>query len=238
MRDMDTDRPDTTESPYSVDAGHFQLEMSFFDYRQDREGSLQSESWAFGLMNFKVGLTNNTDLQLVFNSYAEDKTRDGSITDKVSGFSDIMVRVKTTLWGNDGGTSALALMPYVKIPTDTGISNGEWEGGLIMPLGFTLSDRVYLGLMAVGGYVSDAESGDSGFEWLHSATLGIDLTEQLGSYVELVGLAGADTDYQAFFNTGLTFSVNENLTFDSGVRIGLNAAAEDVGVFTGMSIRF
>jgi hypothetical protein len=36
MREMSTDRPDTTESPYSVDAGHFQLEMSFLNYTHDR----------------------------------------------------------------------------------------------------------------------------------------------------------------------------------------------------------
>lgn len=238
MREMSTDRPDTTESPYTVDAGHYQLELSFFDYRQDHEGSLRSESWAFGLMNFKVGLTNNTDLQIVFNSYAEDKTEDGRVTDRVSGFSDVMLRLKTNLWGNDGGTTALALMPYVKIPTDTSLSNGEWEGGLIVPLGITLTDRVGLGLMGVAGYVSNEESGGYDFEWLHSTTLGIDLTERLGMYLELAGLAGAETDYQAFFNTGLTFTVTDNLVFDAGVRIGLNDAAEDVGVFTGMSIRF
>ncbi|CAN5836052.1 hypothetical protein BH11VER1_BH11VER1_05210 [soil metagenome] len=238
MREMSTDRPDTTESPYTVDAGHYQLELSFFDYRQDREGSLRNESWAFGLVNFKLGLSNKTDLQFVFNSYAEDKSQDGDITDRASGFSDLLLRVKTNLWGNDGGTTALALMPYVKIPTDTGISNGDWEGGLIVPLGIAVNDRVSVGLMAVGGYVRDEESGDSGFEWLHSATIGIELTELLGMYVEFAGLAGAATDYQAFFNTGLTFSMIDNLVFDSGVRIGLNDAAEDFGVFTGMSVRF
>ena len=36
MREMSTDRPDTTESAYTVDAGHYQIEMSFFDYGRDR----------------------------------------------------------------------------------------------------------------------------------------------------------------------------------------------------------
>src|SRR5687767_2381830 len=39
MREMSTDRPDTTESPRTVDAGHFQLEMSFVDFtREDEDG--------------------------------------------------------------------------------------------------------------------------------------------------------------------------------------------------------
>ncbi|MFN9973748.1 MAG: transporter, partial [Phycisphaerae bacterium] len=32
LREVDTDRPDTTESPHTVDAGHFQIEFSFVDY--------------------------------------------------------------------------------------------------------------------------------------------------------------------------------------------------------------
>ena len=32
MREMSTDRPDKTESPYTVDAGHFQIESDLFAY--------------------------------------------------------------------------------------------------------------------------------------------------------------------------------------------------------------
>ena len=32
MRELTPDRPDKTESPYTVDAGHFQLEMSFVEF--------------------------------------------------------------------------------------------------------------------------------------------------------------------------------------------------------------
>src|SRR4029434_324882 len=71
MREMSTDRPDTTESPYTVDAGHYQIEMSFFDYGRDRADGARTETWTFGAMNLKAGLLNNVDLQIVFNSYTE-----------------------------------------------------------------------------------------------------------------------------------------------------------------------
>ena len=32
MREFNTDRPDVTESPFTVDAGHWQLELSFVEY--------------------------------------------------------------------------------------------------------------------------------------------------------------------------------------------------------------
>src|SRR4051812_24541556 len=35
LRGLNTDRPDVTESPFTVDAGHFQTELSFVEYTYD-----------------------------------------------------------------------------------------------------------------------------------------------------------------------------------------------------------
>ena len=242
MRELSTDRPDTTESAYTVPAGHFQLEMSFFDYSRDLSpdpaDSIRNQAWSFGLMNFKVGVTHNTDLQVIFDTYTQERSTTDEVTDKLSGFSDVTLRFKMNMWGNDEGTTALALMPYVKIPTGTRLSNNEWEGGLIVPMAVAINDTVNLGLMAEMDLVSDPNTGGYDIEWMQTATVGISLTERLGMYVELVGVAGASTDFRALLDGGLTFAVTDNLVFDAGVRIGLNRAAEDIGVFSGMSFRY
>lgn len=229
LREMSTDRPDTTESPQTVDAGHFQIEASFFDYSRDSG----ADTWVFGQLNLKAGVTRNSDVQLVLETWT-----DGDGDEPRSGFGDLTLRWKQNLRGNDGGITSLALMPYVTVPTGTKVSAGEWQGGLIAPLGITVSDRVYIGLMTEVDVVHDEDSGDHEVEWLNSATLSLGLTEKTGVYLELVGISGADTDFQALFDTGITYAVSENLILDAGVRIGLNRAAEDFGVFTGMSIRF
>lgn len=242
MREMVTDRPDTTEAPYTVPAGHFQLEMSFFDYSRDLSpdlsSSIRNQAWIYGQMNFKAGLSHDVDLQIMFDTYTQQRSTTDEVTDKLSGFSDVTLRLKMNVWGNDEGATALAVMPYVKIPTGTRLSNNEWEGGLIVPLAVAINDRVSLGLMAQMDLVSDANTGGYDLEWLNSATVGISLTERLGMYVELVGVAGASTDFRALLDGGLTFAVTDNLVFDAGVRIGLNRAAEDIGVFSGMSFRY
>jgi hypothetical protein len=240
MREMSTDRPDTTESPYTVDAGHYQIEMSFFDFDRNRVNGTRIETWTFGALNLKAGLLPNVDLQAVFDSYANEETRSGGFTETASGFSDVALRLKVNLWGNDEGRTALAIMPFVKIPTGTELSNGHWEGGLILPLAIALTDRVGLGLMIEADFVHDEEQGGYDVEWVHTVTLGFDLTSKLGLYLEYAGLAGADRafDYQATFDAGITWSATDDLVFDAGVRVGLNDAAQDLGVFTGMSVRF
>jgi hypothetical protein len=48
-------------------------------------------------------------------------------------------RLKWNIWGNDGGATALAVIPYVKVPTaSTGIGNPLVEGGALLTLGINL----------------------------------------------------------------------------------------------------
>lgn len=230
MRELSPDRPDATESPLTVDAGHYAFEVSLFDWRHDNG----DDAYTLMSTNFKVGLTNSTDLQFVFDTYSWEQP---DSRDAAEGFGDIQLRLKHNLWGNDGGDSALALFPYVKIPTGTELSNDEWEGGLIVPFSTQLSDRVGLGLMGVLDVVYEDEVADHEIEFLHSAVLGIDLTERLGTFVEYVGIS-SDTDYEAYGAGGFTFSVSDDFVLDCGLQVGLNDAAEELGVFAGFTRRF
>lgn len=238
VRPMSTDRPDTTESAYTVPAGMFQVEMSFFDYSRDADRGMVSDQWIYAQANLKAGLTQSADLQVIVNSHAIAGESERGDSMRTSGFGDITVRLKQNLWGNDRGSTAFALMPYVTIPTHTRVSGAEWAGGLIAPLSITISDRVVVGLMAQADLVHDSDTNGYDLQWLHSATVGIALTEKLGTYLEIVGIAGEDADYQGIFDAGLTLAVNEALIFDAGVRIGLNRPAPEFGLFTGVSFRF
>jgi len=80
MREMNTDRPDKTESPYTVDAGHFQVEMDLVSYSHNHDTSrgqnTRSDALAVAPINLKVGLLNNVDLQLVLDTYNWVRTAD------------------------------------------------------------------------------------------------------------------------------------------------------------------
>src|SRR5450756_1817193 len=59
MRELTPDRPDKTESPYTVDAGHFQLEMDVVTFTLNRSNDARTEAWNVAPVNFKIGLRNN-----------------------------------------------------------------------------------------------------------------------------------------------------------------------------------
>ncbi len=241
MRDLSADRPDATESPVTVDAGHYQLEVSFVDYsHNDHEGE-QVNAWNILDSNIKVGLLNNVDLQLVVTAYTEEESdTTGAPSETINGFGDITLRTKVNLWGNDGGETAFGVMPFVKLPSGGEVSNGHVEGGFIAMLGWDVAETWGLGFQAEVDAVYDEEDGDHHTEWSHTTVLGFDVAGPLGAYVEYLGIISTDsgTEYQAVFSGGLTWQVHANLVFDVGTQIGLNSEAEDMSLFAGMTVRF
>lgn len=228
-RDLSPDRPDTTESPITVESGRFQIESSLWAFAKD--GS--SETWSIGETNLKMGLTNSNDLQLVLRPWIHEQA-DGQTSE---GFGDIELRLKHNLWGNDGGKTAGALMPYISIPSQTAVSSGEWEGGLIFPVSFELTETLDFGLQIETARVWDSDSAAYEWDFLHSAVLGISLTDSVGMFIEYVGVAG-DGDYEANAFVGFTWAVSENLQWDIAVGAGLNDAAEDLSIAHGITFRF
>lgn len=132
MRELTPDRPDKTESPYTVDAGHFQLEMDVVTFTLDRSSDERIETWNVAPVNIKIGLLNNVDLQFIFGNYLKVGTEDRRThkTTTQSGVGDLTTRLKINLWGNDGGQTAFCVMPFVKFPTNTDhLGNDAVEGG-------------------------------------------------------------------------------------------------------------
>jgi len=220
LRDLAPDRPDATESPITVDAGRYQIEASLFDYRRNRG----VETYTYGQVNLKAGLTHNTDLQAVIDLRSETA---GDWTT----FGDLTLRLKHNFWGNEGGKTALGIMPYLTLPT----RSDEWQGGLIVPWATSLTDDLSLGLQGQLDSVDDGTGRETQF--LFTAVLGYPIIGNLGGYTEYIGIIGEDR-YESYYSGGLTYEINENFVLDTGVQVGLNSQSEDFGFFTGFTKRF
>ncbi len=246
MREMSTDRPDLTESPYSVDAGHFQVEADLLSYSYDRYSpgtDTRTEGWSVATANLKVGLNNRTDFQLVVPTYNRSRVKDqatGSVQ-RDSGFGDMVARLKFNVWGNDEGRTALALMPFVKLPTaQEDLGNGDFEGGLIVPLAIDLGHGWGLGLMSEVDINKDSSGGDYHPEFVNTVVLGRDLIGNLGGYMEFFSIVSTESgsDWVGGVGAGLTYAINDDLQLDGGVNFGLTRSADDFNPFVGISWRF
>lgn len=248
MREMSTDRPDKTESPYTVDAGHFQIEMDLVSHTRDRDrsngGDTRVEAWAIAPVNLKVGVLNSVDLQLILESYNHVTTEDRTTGTRLrqNGFGDLTTRVKINLWGNDGGTTALAAMPYVKIPTNQDhLGNSSVEGGLILPVAVELPAGFSLGLMSQLDFILDGDGNGHHPEFVHTATIGRAIVGDLSAYLEFFSAVSAERGPSPWVGTvdfGFTYALTPNLQLDAGVNIGVTDSADDWNPFLGVSMRF
>lgn len=236
QRELAADRPDATESPYTVEAGRFQVEASLWSYGRDRTAGVETQVWGIAETNFKIGLARNHDLQFVVQPYVRESLR-GFENSDAEGFGDVQVRWKWNLWGNDGGGSALGLMPFVSVPTQTAVSSGEWEGGVILTHATELSGGWGLGIQGEVGRVWDEDSRRHEWDFMHTIVFGRDLVGGLGAYFEYFGVAG-DRPYEANLSAGLTLALGADVQLDLGGVYGLNDAAEDFSLFQGITFRF
>ncbi len=230
LRPLSTDRPDATESPYTVDAGHYQFELEIGALTRDGG----ENSYTLGELNAKYGVDDLTDVQFVLPLYDH-------IAGGAEGFGDMQIRVKRNLWGNDEGDNALAVMPFIQLPTGAdGISSDSLEGGVIVPFGWQGAGGWGYGVQAELDIVADDAGSGHHFAFLTSATAARDLTDCLGAFVEVVAIfsEGAQPTSEYYFNTGLTWGVSETLQFDGGVKIGLSNDSEDFSPFIGVSAKF
>jgi hypothetical protein len=238
LRPLSTDRPDATESAYSVDAGHFQVETEVLRLGRSRfEEQTAAEELGLNHANLKVGLTHNVDLQVVVESYTIQTESQGERSTRRAGFGDITVRLKRNLWGNDGGTTAFALMPFVKLPTGRRCGNRAWEGGIVTPFSVQLPHDFTLGTQLQATLYRDSEAAEHFLELAPTLTVGHDLYKTLGGFVEIA--SAWDTrgaGWSATLNGGPVLRLGENLQLDTGINLALTKNTPTT-YFLGFSFR-
>jgi hypothetical protein len=247
LREMSTDRPDKTESAYTVDAGHFQFEMDLVTYTRDRDksggGDTRTEGWAIAPVNLKVGLLNNVDLQVVLDTYNRLRVNDraaGTIT-RMSGFGDVTTRLKVNFWGNDGGKTALAMMPFMKFPSNQdSLGNNAVEGGIIFPLAVELPHGWGMGLMTEVDFLRNDANRGYHTSFINTVTFSHDIAGKLGGYVEFFSEVSTERGlpWIGTADLGLTYALTDDIQLDAGINIGVTKSADDINPFIGLSWRF
>ena len=142
LRSFMPDRPLNSISPFTVDAGRLQVESDVLDFSQSSDrrtttGTLQSLD-----PEVRRGMTPSSELDLLTAGLLSDRTTansTGRVTSHDIGTGAVTLQARYNLFGNDGGTYALALAPFVSIPSgDRHFGNQRIEGGVIAPLGINL----------------------------------------------------------------------------------------------------
>ena len=238
LREMETDRPDVTESPQTVDAGHFQFETDLIRFQRENGDAGRSDEYLFNLANIKLGLTNSTAIQLTFESFVikKDFYTESSV-DRNSGFGDLTLRLKQNLLGNDKGKFAIALLPYLKFPTSRADKESQYEGGIIIPMSIKFGNDWELGFQVEADRLQDEEGSGHHNQILQTLTVSHPLTKKLDGIIETYyTYEFKDNHLKNFLNAALQYELSKDLLIDGGLNYGVQHDARK-SYFVGLSFR-
>ncbi len=241
MRPLITDRPDKTESPITVDAGHIQVETDVVAYTLDRTASKTTQRWGVNIMNAKVGLKNNVDLQGIFETYVYEKRTKHGVSDYRGGFGDTTIRIKYNILGREGDEDfALGIMPAMKFATNTDhTGNMAAEPMLLIPAAVRLPGDWDLGFMLQPELRKNGCNRDYHFQLVSTVVIGHKIIGELAAYAEFFNAYNFEfkSDWEWTFDTGLTYLITKNIQLDTGINIGLTESADNLNPFLGLTLR-
>lgn len=236
IRPLSTDRPDRTESPYSVPAEHFQLELDLVTFGRFANDGVTIDGLGVVPFNLKYGFTNDVDVQLVFTPYLRTASTPAGGTEEVDdGTGPLGVRFKINLTGNDSDGVAAALLPYIFTLTRGVEKLDNTLYGLVVPVTFPLA-----GDRAVGTMIGVEQLGDTATFGIASVTFSTPIVDGWGAFVELYSIVDGygDQDGQIVtLDAGVVFAPRDDWALDAGVYYGVTSDAENWRVFVGASAR-
>jgi len=243
MRSFSTDRPTKSNVPYTVDAGHVQYETDLTNFTHQVTGPTRTDTLLLPNPTFKVGVTNNVDFEVNV-PFAGVRTYNtaGLPSTSLWGIGDTYLRSKVNLWGNDGGDTAAAIIPYVKAPSaPIGIGNGAVEGGLIGPVAFNLPNSFTLLLVPEIDVLKNNLNNDYHGNYVFDVNLSREVIKNVTAYVELWSDYNADPAARATLmslDAAVAWVFLPNTQVDVGANFGLTSATPMVQIYAGLSQRF
>lgn len=243
VRPLATDRPDRTESAYTVPAGWYQVEASAVSWSLDREANASSESVGVAQLNLKAGVLHNVDVQLLAELWSREVDRERNAaartTERTLGL--VAARVKVNLWGNDGGRTALAVMPFagaVRQQSIPGVQRTSHAiAGVIIPFALDAGRGWSVGAMLELDVANDLRAG-----WRASAvqsiTVGRAIVGPVRGYLEVFHASGGGARDEVTADGGITWTIGSDVQLDAGLNVGVTSAADDLNPFVGLAVRF
>lgn len=251
LRGMDTDRPNKTNTPHTIDAGHLQIETGVFDYTYYRDryqgANARIEALNLGQFNFRLGILNDLELNAIVNAYNFQWNTDYTTnqSNRQNGIGDALIGGKLNLWGNDSGdkpwATALAIQPQFKIPTaQENLGNGHSELFVGVPFLVNLPMQFHLGLASTVSWERSPDNTEYVVGWQNSASFDRVFFDKFDIYLEYWSHISTECNQEAqqTLDVGVTYPITDNMVLDTGVNFGLDKASNTVEWLSGASVRF
>ncbi|WP_164101850.1 transporter [Candidatus Laterigemmans baculatus] len=232
-----TDRPDFTEASSTVGRGVAQLELGYTYSYDDAAGTTtKSHSYPEPLLRYGI-FADWLEMRVAWN-YADEESAGMS----ASGSEDLLLGFKVGLTPQEGILPEMAIIPQLRVPTGaSAFTADETLPGFNWVYSWDISDLISTAGSTQFNRATDDSTSEAYTEWAQSWTVGYSLAERAGAYTEWFAFFPHSADSaqpEHYFNGGFTYLLSDDVQWDIRSGIGLNDAADDYFVGTGLAIRF
>ena len=219
-----------TESPRTVAPGRVLVEMDGLRFSVDRSDNEKFSGLAVASTLVTAGLTDSLDVQVGVDVFLRESVTVGGARDSHSGLGDTAFRMKWTFWRNEQLGAAMAVIPFVKIPSSTGsVGADSMEGGVILPWAMKLRGGTTAGAMFRWDVLrNDADDGYDA-RWHATGFVQQNLTKALAIYGEstLVATSTGFSKSAGTIGVGGLLQLTKSVELDYELQRGVNSRASD-----------
>ena len=227
QENIQTDRPDQTESTSITPANYFQIETGFH-YEKTSDNS---SNFALPTILWKYGVIEHFELRLETNFISEKIDHETT-----SGFPPVTFGFKTRLVDEKKWIPAISFLGHL---TTNKWGSKEFQTTHLSPsfrflFNHTLTDKFSIGYNF--GAEWNGESPDT--TGLYTFATALSVTEKLGAFAEIYGYVNKYKSADHRIDGGFTYHLNHNFQLDASAGLGLSEISPDYLISCGFSYRF
>ncbi|MFZ1264433.1 MAG: transporter [Chitinophagaceae bacterium] len=231
---IDTDRPDQTESAFTVPARWIQVETGF-----TREKiSAKTVSWTLPTILSKYGLSKKWELRLLTEYNAQSFSYANYRLTDTFGLLPITVGFKVNLIEEKNLLPRISLIGYTGLNRLSSRKTNAHFGSFFSP-GIRFTFQNSLSENAAIGYNFGLEWEDTQEPptWFYTFAPGFDLGEKWYGYIEAFGFLRKNEAPQHSLDAGIAYYISNNVKIDLSAGFGISKAAPKNYVAVGFSFR-
>jgi Putative MetA-pathway of phenol degradation len=227
QEEIDTDRPDQTESPVTINKKWIQIEHGFNGERDNKISIFGSSTL------LRYGLLKNVELRLETDFIYTPTTNFSPATTELQ---PVVLGTKISLWEEKKWIPKTSLLIDAGIPllAARSFKNFTAQPGIKLVFQNNLSQTISWGYNA--GVEWDGENASP--YYIYTFSNGINLSKKLYGFLEVFGSVSKNDLPQHNFDAGFSLLINNNCKIDISSVAGLTKSAPDWSIAIGASVRF
>ncbi|HOI30622.1 MAG TPA: transporter [Melioribacteraceae bacterium] len=217
---LSTDRPDQTESAQVVPLNSIQIEIGFLFQKQsliENNVRIENQNLILGSTLVRYGLSESVELRFGA-EYFSGRSKIDEVESSIKGVQGVYFGSKFHFRKDQDLITNASLLVNFNLPHGNQMLRPErFESGIALCLEQKLNSRIDLGF----NFGFTDESKINRLIYFYSASLGFNLNERIGFFIELYGDLNGNLNNYYNLDAGIKFLQKENIQIDfsAGTRL-------------------